>query len=336
MRNLELSCRQEATAHRLACAPYYALWGFVSRCFGRSRKPHPEPGIPDIKPPPPRGSADSDGHRAGDGRGSYLGTIHLTSTDAHAVLPADYTFIASDKGVHAFSGGLTLKTSGSRSVTATDTVTASITGSQTVTVNPGAAKSFTVSTATSWAAGAGHTVTITAKDAYGNTATGYLGTVHLISSDSAAILPADCTFVVGDAGVHKLTVKLKTAGSRSVTATDKTTSSIKGTQSGITVTPGVAKTFTLVGAVPWLAGGSHSVTVTARDAYGNVATGYLGTFHLTSSDSAAILPADYTFVVGDAGVHKLTVKLKTVGSQWVRATDTHTATITGSVTITVS
>ena len=88
--------------------------------------------------------------------------------------------------------------------------------------------------------------------------------------------------------------------------------------------------------MPWLAGASHSVTITARDAYGNVATAYLGTVHVTSSDGAATLPADYTFVVGDAGVHKLTVKLKTVGSQWVRATDTHTATITGSVTITVS
>jgi hypothetical protein len=60
---------------------------------------------------------------------SYLGKVHFTSTDPQAVLPADYTFKASDKGTHTFS--VTLKTAGTWSVTATDTVTAAIKGSQT-------------------------------------------------------------------------------------------------------------------------------------------------------------------------------------------------------------
>ena len=38
------------------------------------------------------------------------------------------------------------------------------------------------------------------------------------------------------------------------------------------------------------------MTVTAVDAYGNVATGYTGTVHFTSSDGQAVLPANYTFI----------------------------------------
>jgi len=167
----------------------------------------------------------------------YRGTIHFTSTDTHAVLPANYTFTAGDAGVHAFTGGLTLKTAGSRSVTATDTVTASINGSQTVTVTPAAATHFTISTSNPYVAGAVHTVTVTAKDAYGNVAKGYRGTIHFTSSDPAAVLPANYTFTAGDAGVHAFSggLTLKTAGSRSVTATDTVTASILGSLT-VTVT----------------------------------------------------------------------------------------------------
>ena len=53
---------------------------------------------------------------------------------------------------------------------------------------------------------------------------------------------------------------------------------------------------------PYPAGGTHSVTVTARDASGNTATGYRGTIHFTSSDTRPrYLPADYTFTAADKG-----------------------------------
>ena len=266
----------------------------------------------------------------------YLGTIHLTSTDAQAVLPADHTFVAGDAGVYRVV--ITLKTAGSRSVTATDMVTATITGSQTgITVTPGTARSFTVMTANPSVAGVANAVTVTAKDACGNTATGYLGTIHFASTDRRATLPADYKFLSSDEGVHAFSggIVLKTAGSQSVTASDTVTASIKGSQTGITVNPG-AGSFVVKTANPYVHGVSHSVTITALDAYGNVATGYLGTVHLTSSDGAAILPADYTFVVGDNGVHVLTLKLKTVGTQTVTATDTSHLSIIGSQTVSVS
>jgi hypothetical protein len=216
-----------------------------------------------------------------------------------------------------------------------------MTGSESVTVTAAAAKTLKVSVAANpYVAGSAHSLTITALDTYGNVATGYRGKIHLTSSDSAAILPADYTFTATDAGVHKFTngLTLKTAGAGSVTATDKSSASITGSAT-VTVTPGAATTFSVsIAANPFGAGSAHSVTVKAFDACGNVATGYTGTIHFTSSDSAAVLPADYTFTGTDAGSHKFTngVTLKTTGGQSVTATDTSHSSITGSQTVTVN
>ena len=66
----------------------------------------------------------------------YTGTVHFTSSDASAGLPANYTFTGGDAGTHVFS--VTLKTAGTQSITATDTVTGTITGTQSgITVNAG-------------------------------------------------------------------------------------------------------------------------------------------------------------------------------------------------------
>src|SRR5439155_13478199 len=62
----------------------------------------------------------------------YLGTVHFTSSDADAVLPAEYSFTAADAGTHSFS--VTLKMAGAQGITVTDTVTRSIAGSEGVSV----------------------------------------------------------------------------------------------------------------------------------------------------------------------------------------------------------
>src|SRR5207244_3554626 len=122
----------------------------------------------------------------------------------------------------------------------------------------------------------------------------------------------------------------------SVTATDTVTGSIDGSAS-ITV-DAAAPHFTVSIADNTTAGNALDITVTAQDEFGNVDTGYTGTIHFTSSDGQALLPADYTFVAADAGVHTFTsaVVLKTAGSRSVTVTDTVTGTITGSDTVTVS
>ena len=266
----------------------------------------------------------------------YRGTVQFSSSDGAAALPASYTFQANDGGVHSFSG-VTLKTAGSQTVTATDTSTSSITGGQSVTVNPGSATQLTLSGLTSQTAGSAQSLTVSAQDAYGNTATGYRGTVQFSSSDGAAALPASYTFQANDGGVHSFSgVTLKTAGSQTVTATDTSTTSITGGQS-VTVNPGSATQLTLSGLTSQTAGSAQSLTVSAQDAYGNTATGYRGTVQFSSSDGAAALPASYTFQANDGGVHSFSgVTLKNAGSQTVTATDTSTTSITGGQTVTVS
>lgn len=266
----------------------------------------------------------------------YAGTLHFTSSDRQASLPSDYTFTAADAGVHTFTGGVTLRTAGGQTLTATDTST-SVTSSMTVDVSPAAANTMIVSGfASSMTAGASGNFTVTLKDAYGNVAWGYTGTVHFTSSDAKAVLPANYTFTGADAGKHTFSATLKTAGTQSITATDTLNANLHGTDSGITVKPAAASTFVLSAPSSVTPGQAFSLTVTVEDAYGNIVTGYVGTVHFTSSDSTAHLPANYTFTAGDNGVHTFTaLVLKKAGNQTITVTDTHNSPIKGSTVIDV-
>jgi sugar lactone lactonase YvrE len=68
---------------------------------------------------------------------NYQGTVTFSTsdTDSGIVLPADYTFTVADAGVHTFTGGVTLITSGAQTITATDTASG-MTRTVTVTVVP--------------------------------------------------------------------------------------------------------------------------------------------------------------------------------------------------------
>ena len=351
----------------------------------------------------------------------YRGTVAFTSTDPAAVLPADYPFLAGDNGDHVFSG--TLKTVGVWSITANDgTHSASQTS---INVNPAAATHLALTGFTDpVTAGAASSFTVTAFDAFNNIATGYRGTVAFTSTDPAAALPGNYTFLAGDNGDHVFSGTLKTAGVWSITANDGTHSA---SQTSINVTPagldhlavttqpsssvvagvglataptikmedafnnvvtgdgstvvtvalttpagatlGGTKVRTVVGGVisfpgltidktgsytltatapgltsavtgtisvspaaathlaltgftdPVTAGVSSSFTVTAFDAFNNIATGYRGTVAFTSTDPAAALPGNYTFLAGDNGDHVFSGTLKTVGSQSLTADD---------------
>ena len=268
---------------------------------------------------------------------SYRGTVHFTSSDAKAKLPANYKFTATDNGTHVFSGTVILKTAGTQSVTATDTLTKTIKGSQTgIVVKPAAVKTLVVSGLSSpRTAGSTGNIRVSAVDAYGNRVSSYRGTVHFTSSDAKAKLPANYKFTATDNGTHVFsgTVILKTAGTQSVTATDTLTKTIKGSQAGIVVKAAAVKTLVVSGlTTPRTKGVAGTIRVTAIDAYGNRVSGYTGTIHFTSSDAKAVLPANYKFKAADAGTHVFTVTLKTAGTQSVTATDTLTKTIKGSQT----
>jgi len=84
------------------------------------------------------------------------------------------------------------------------------------------------------------------------------------------------------------------------------------------------------------AGIQETVVLTAYSSPSVVATDYTGTVHFTSSDSQAILPADYTYTTADAGVHNFNVTLETLGSQSVTAADTVSTSISASENTTVN
>ena len=79
---------------------------------------------------------------------------------------------------------------------------------------------------------------------------------------------------------------------------------------------------------PHVAGATSPVTVTAIDAYGNVAVGYVGSVTFRSSDAAAALPANITLTNGTGTTN---VTFKTVGSQSFTATDAVNPNTTSTV-----
>lgn len=250
----------------------------------------------------------------------YGGTVHFTTSDGAAILPADSTLVA---GVGTFSA--TLRTAGTHTITATDTVSPTITGvSGAIAVSAAVATHFAVSAPASATAATAFGVTVTALDPFNNIASGYAGTVHFTSTDGLAVLPANSTLASG-AGTFSAT--LRTAGNHTITASDTITPAITGTSSTIAVGASVATHFAVSAPVSATAGSAFSFTVTALDSSNNVATGYVGTVHFASSDSAAVLPANSTLTTG---VGTFSATLKTAGNQTLTGTDTVSAAITGT------
>jgi hypothetical protein len=251
----------------------------------------------------------------------YTGTAHFTSSDALATLPADYTFTAADGGAHDFP--VILRTAGPQTITGTDTHAPAITGQGTVTVLPSASL-------TGPAAGSVHQdLTFTLGAGGGPASTVY--TFQLDWNDDGVI---DQT-VIGVSGTT-VTHSFASLG----TATVVLTASINGltsdpTTASVNIGPAAASTFTITGPAGAVSSGQpFTVTVTALDPYGNVATGYTGTVHFSSS-AAGTLPADYTFTAADQGVQTFCVTLRTAGSQTVTATDTHAPALTGRTAVSV-
>ncbi len=272
---------------------------------------------------------------------NYAGTVHFTSNDGQAVLPANYTFGPADAGVHSFQGGVTLKTTGQRTVTVTDIAKANVNGSQTVLVDPATAASFGLTgLPANPQAGAAVTLTVTVNDAYGNVAAGYRGSITITSSDPAASLPANYTFSGADSGIHTFTggITFRTAGAQTLTATDTLNAALKAT-GNVGVIPASASGLVVTGlSNPSTAGVPSSIVVTAKDPYGNTDVNYSGTVRFTSNDGQAVLPANYAFTPVAAGVHTFAsgVTLKTAGSRTVTVTDTVNAAVNGSQTVTVT
>ena len=160
---------------------------------------------------------------------NYRGTVHFSSTDTHSVLPPDTALEVADHGFKDFAGGLTLRTPGTQTVQAHDSVSGALLGTQTFTiidttphppVNPNTVVTvhLTATAASTVVAGNSLPVVVSALDNFNNIVPTYTGTVRVITSDANALLPAYYTFTAADAGVRTLTsLVLNTPGTQTVT-----------------------------------------------------------------------------------------------------------------------
>ena len=236
---------------------------------------------------------------------------------------------------HTFTANL--KTAGYQSIAAIDTLTSALNGAEwSILVNPATASTMPVTDfPASTTAGVAHNITVTLKDAYGNIASGYSGTVHFTSSDAKATLPVNYTFTAADAGQHTFSATLRTAGTRSITAADALASALKATESGLTVNAAAASKFLITIPSTITAGVPFNVTFAVQDAYGNVVTGYTGAVHFTSTDRSATLPANYAFTAADKGIHTFAGVLRKRGKQKITVGDTLNTSLTNTVAVNV-
>ncbi len=256
----------------------------------------------------------------------YTGTVHFTSSDAGAGLPADYTFTSDDQGTHTFA--VTLQTAGTQTVTATDTGTG-VGGTATIQdIDYVPGLHFLFDTPNTTTAGVPFDVTVIALDESNDVATHYDGTIALSSNDygAGAVVPANYTFTAADAGMHTFAngFTLVSAGTRYIEAVDTTTLATGGygdtISANITVVPAALSSLTLTGfPATAIAGATEAFTVAGVDAYGNVVTSYNDTIHFSSTDAQAVLPSDTA--LGN-GTGSFSAVLKTAGTQSITADDT--------------
>jgi hypothetical protein len=206
-----------------------------------------------------------------------------------------------------------------------------------ITVSQGAAAILRASIPPNPTAGVVTTLTVAATDAYGNPATHSDGTLQFASTAANAVLPDGGNLT---AGTGTFSVALDSAGPQTITVTDATeptlTASFKSTLTATTpavmVRSAPAATFHLYAPGKAAAGTPTQFTVIALDVFGNVATGYTGAVHLTSSDPSAVLPAEGTLTRG-TGTFPIT--FASAGPLVIVATDPTNSLITTAATISV-
>jgi hypothetical protein len=182
---------------------------------------------------------------------------------------------------------------------------------------------FSVSAPATITAGTAFQVTVSALDSSNNVVPGYSGTVHFVSTDAQAVLPANSPLTNG---TGSFSVTLKTATGQTITVTDA--ASLTGTSNAINVSGGAATRLSVSAPTAVTAALQFNFSVTAFDAFNNVATGYAGMLHFSSTDTQAVFPTNPGVLTNGMGTFQVT--LKTIANTTVTATDMAAASLTGS------
>jgi hypothetical protein len=190
-----------------------------------------------------------------------------------------------------------------------------------VTVNPAPLDHFVFSSVSTQTAGTPFSVTVTAKDAYGNTVTTYTG-INTLSVSTGTISPTNTGAF--SSGVWTGSVTVTGAGSGVTLFTSG--SGVSGTSGGFTVNPSVLDHFTFSTiSSPQISNWTFIVWVTAEDVYGNTITGYTGTPSLTYS-AGSISPGAMNAFVSGVGSTLVAVTPAGLGVTITATDGTHTGT----------
>jgi hypothetical protein len=157
------------------------------------------------------------------------------------------------------------------------------------------------------AAGVPFDIDVTALDAYGNTVTSFSGNIDITDTTGSIAPVAAGPFTAGFLDVNGVTI---TTADSNVDITVQNSAGVEtGVSNSFTVNPGAATQYVFIGSIPdpLQAGETVSVTVQARDAFGNVDATYNASarFSDIGADGLAFLTsesgyanADITFAAG--------------------------------------
>jgi cell division septation protein DedD len=227
-------------------------------------------------------------------------TYSATASDAYGnswdVTSFTTWSITSDAGGSWSGNVFTSAVAGSWTVSATYAAIAYTTG---LTVNPAGLDHFTFDTITPQITGSPFNITITAKDMFNNTATGYTGRPSLTYS-SGSISPATVDAFVGGVGSTSVTVNV--AGSNvTIKATDN---AHLGTSNSFSVNPAISASAGAGGAINPTGNvnvnysGSQSFNITANTGYSiadviadNISLGPVSTYTFTGVQATHTITA---------------------------------------------
>ena len=267
----------------------------------------------------------------GNSAGDFDGPVVLQSSDPSATLP---TNLMMTEG-HLSLSNVMFTTSGNQSLTVRDANQRLQAGISMVAVQAGSAVQMQMQCPSSNVAGADESVVVSLRDAYGNLAAGYTGTVQFTSSDVAGVYPHARVFTSGDGGSYTFAAALNwhTAGSQSLYVEDITNGSLNASCSGINVAAGAAQSLFLSGPATAMAGSNITLSLAAQDAFGNLASA-VGSAILSSSDLTAALPT--TATIGSTPTAITPVQLRWAGTRTVTATDSAGILLPSSLSIEVT
>ena len=286
---------------------------------------------------------------------TYRATLRVTSTDPQATvgfvyggpevpLPAERAMDSPTLNVY-----ITFRTAGTQSITVTDishpSLTVTSNGIRVVPAAPSQLVFHQVPTTGTAGAVLSPQPVVYANDAYGNVATN--SPLLTVSLELWTVTPGVIGVPSCNGGLQMVTIgglaaysgcSVDRAGTFEWRA--YATGLAPATGAYVTIGAPIIHTdhFTLVGDAPtntWAESTYHRVGVYPRQSDGTVDLSYRGAIHFTSTDSAATLPAVYTFTAADAGYHEFDVMFGSVGPQTLAVTDTTNMSIFGTLAVTV-